>query len=81
MINVLYVTCNAIFTCQRVDNGLIGVLSFPDLFYNYWKCLKAKLKHEGNELGSVTTQFKFTAPDGKKRAAIKGIPVVRQVHW
>jgi cell filamentation protein len=36
---------------------------------NYWKYLKAKLKREKNELGSVTTQFKFTAPDGKKRAA------------
>ncbi|MDR0789813.1 MAG: Fic family protein [Bacteroidales bacterium] len=34
---------------------------------NYWKYLKAKLKKEGNELGSVTTQMKFTAPDGKKR--------------
>jgi cell filamentation protein len=36
---------------------------------NYWKYLKAKLKREKNQLGSVTTQFKFTAPDGKKRAA------------
>jgi cell filamentation protein len=36
---------------------------------NYWKYLKAKLKREKNPLGSVTTQFKFTAPDGKKRAA------------
>ena len=34
---------------------------------NYWKYLKAKLKKEGNQLGSVTTQFKLTAPDGKKR--------------
>jgi cell filamentation protein len=34
---------------------------------NYWKYLKAKLKKEGNELGSVTTQMKFTAPDGKRR--------------
>jgi len=31
--------------------------------------LKAKLKRENNQLGSVTTQFKFTAPDGKKRLA------------
>jgi cell filamentation protein len=31
--------------------------------------LKAKFKREGNQLGSVTTQFKFVAPDGKKRAA------------
>jgi cell filamentation protein len=36
---------------------------------NYWKYLKAKLKRENNQLGSVTTQFKFTAPDGKKRSA------------
>jgi len=36
---------------------------------NYWKYLKAKLKSENNQLGSHTTQFKFTAPDGKKRAA------------
>ena len=36
---------------------------------NYWKYLKAKLKREKNQLGSVTTQFKFTAPDGKKRLA------------
>ena len=36
---------------------------------NYWKYLKAKLKRENNQLGSVTTQFKFVAPDGKKHAA------------
>ena len=36
---------------------------------NYWKYLKAKLKKENHQLGSVTTQFKFTAPDGKKHAA------------
>jgi hypothetical protein len=36
---------------------------------NYWKYLKAKLKREGNQVGSVTTQFKFAALDGKKRAA------------
>ena len=34
---------------------------------NYWKYLKAKLKKEGNELGSVTTQMKLIAPDGKRR--------------
>jgi cell filamentation protein len=34
---------------------------------NYWKYLKAKLKKEGNELGSVTTQMKLMSPDGKKR--------------
>ena len=36
---------------------------------NYWKYLKAKLKREGNELGSVTTQLRFAAPDGKMRLA------------
>lgn len=36
---------------------------------NYWKYLKSKLKSENHQLGSMTTQFKFTAPDGKKRAA------------
>jgi len=34
---------------------------------NYWKYLKAKLKKENNQLGSVTTQLKLTAPDEKKR--------------
>ena len=34
---------------------------------NYWKSLKAKLRKEAPEVGSVTTQLKMTAPDGKKR--------------
>ena len=34
---------------------------------NYWKYLKAKLKKENNQLGSITTQFKLSSPDGKKR--------------
>jgi len=34
---------------------------------NYWKYLKAKLKREGSQLGSGTTQLKLLAPDGKKR--------------
>lgn len=34
---------------------------------NYWKYLKSKLKKENNQLGSVTTQFKFMAPDGKSK--------------
>ena len=33
---------------------------------NYWKYLKAKLKKEGNQLGSNTNQLKLTASDGKK---------------
>ena len=51
---------------------IIGVLRDCDDYErnrNYWKYLKAKLKREGSQLGSVTTQFKFTAPDGKKHAA------------
>jgi len=51
---------------------IVGVLRGVDDYNknrNYWKYLKAKLKRENNQLGSVTTQFKFTAPDGKKRAA------------
>ena len=51
---------------------IVGVLRGEDNYEknrNYWKYLKAKLKREKNQLGSVTTQFKFTAPDGKKRLA------------
>jgi cell filamentation protein len=33
---------------------------------NYWKYLKAKLKKEGNELVSTTTQLKLLANDGKR---------------
>ena len=49
---------------------IIGVLNEQHEYEknrNYWKYLKAKLKKENNQLGSVTTQFKLTAPDGKKR--------------
>ena len=51
---------------------IIGVLRGEDNYEknrNYWKFLKAKLKREYSELGSVTTQFRFTAPGGKKRLA------------
>jgi cell filamentation protein len=51
---------------------IIGVLRNVDDYEknrNYWKYLKAKLKREHHQLGSVTTQFKFIAPDGKKRSA------------
>lgn len=34
---------------------------------NYWKYLKAKLKSEGSQLVSATTQLKLLAPDGKRR--------------
>ena len=33
---------------------------------NYWKCLKAKLKKEGVQLGSNTNQLKLVAADCKK---------------
>jgi cell filamentation protein len=48
---------------------IVGVLNGQDDYEknrNYWKYLKAKLKKAGNQLGSVTTQFKLTAADGKK---------------
>ena len=36
---------------------------------NYWRWLKKKLTADGIQLVSVTHDFKFEAPDGKKRAA------------
>ncbi len=36
---------------------------------NYWRWLKKKLTADGAQLVSVTHDFKFEAPDGKKRAA------------
>mgnify|MGYP003295156441 FL=1 len=36
---------------------------------NYWRWLKKKFATTGVQLVSVTHDFKFTAPDGKKRAA------------
>lgn len=51
---------------------VIAVLNSQDDYEktrNYWKYLKAKLKKEDNELGSVTTQLKLLAPDGKRRLA------------
>lgn len=49
---------------------IVGVLNGQDDYKknrNYWKYLNAKLKKVGIELGSVTTQLKMTAPDGKRR--------------
>lgn len=49
---------------------IVAVLNDQDDYQktrNYWKYLKAKLKKEGNELGSVTTQLKLKTPDGKLR--------------
>lgn len=37
---------------------------------NYWKYLKAKLKKEGSEVVSATTQLKLLAPDGKNDCLI-----------
>ena len=48
---------------------IIGAINEQDDYAktrNYWKYLKAKLKKEGNELVSVTTQLKLKAADGKK---------------
>ena len=36
---------------------------------NYWRWLKKKLTGEGVQLVSVTHDFKFEAPDGKRRAS------------
>ena len=36
---------------------------------NYWRWLKKKLTSSGVQLVSVTHEFKFESPDGKKRAA------------
>lgn len=44
---------------------VVGVLNEQDDYQknrNYWKYLSAKLKKQGSELGSVTTQLEMTAP-------------------
>jgi cell filamentation protein len=49
---------------------IIAVLTNQDDYSktrNYWKYLKAKLKKEGSQVVSATTQFKLLAPDGKRR--------------
>ncbi len=48
---------------------IVAVLTYQNDYTktrNYWKYLKAKLKKEGNQLVSATTQLKLTAADGKK---------------
>ena len=40
---------------------------------NYWRWLKKKLNTEGIQLVSVTHDFKFQAPDGKKHFADREI--------
>jgi len=48
---------------------IVGVLTDQNDYTktrNYWKYLKAKLKKEGVQLVSDTTQLKLTAADGKK---------------
>lgn len=48
---------------------VVAVLNAQDDYEktrNYWKYLKAKLKKEGIQLVSDTTQLKLTAADGKK---------------
>ena len=59
---------NAKWCFSVVD--IVAVLTKQDDYTktrNYWKYLKAKLKKEGSEVVSATTQFKLLAPDGKKR--------------
>ncbi len=49
---------------------IVGILNEQDDYNkvrNYWKYLKAKLKNEGNELVSATTQLKLRSPDNKMR--------------
>jgi cell filamentation protein len=49
---------------------IVAVLTDQDDYAknrNYWKYLKAKLKHEKSQVVSLTTQLKIIAPDGKKR--------------
>lgn len=49
---------------------VVGILNEEDDYTktrNYWKYLKAKLKKEGSQVVSVTTQLKLLAPDGRKR--------------
>lgn len=51
---------------------IVAVLTDQDDYAktrNYWKYLKAKLKKEGSQVVSATTQLKFLAPDGKNRLA------------
>jgi len=48
---------------------IVAVLTDQDDYTktrNYWKYLKAKLKKEGGQLVSATTQLKLTAADGKQ---------------
>ena len=48
---------------------IVAVLTNQDDYgktRNYWKYLKAKLRKEGSQLVSDTTQLKLTAADGKK---------------
>lgn len=39
---------------------------------NYWKYLKAKLKKEGSEVVSATTQLKLLAPDETVQIFVSG---------
>jgi cell filamentation protein len=48
---------------------IVAVLTNQDDYNkarNYWKYLKGKLKKEGSQLVSATTQLKLIASDGKK---------------
>lgn len=59
---------NAVWWFSVLD--IIAVLTNQDDYTktrNYWKYLKAKLKKEGSQVVSSTTQLKLHAPDGKRR--------------
>jgi len=47
--------------------AVLGEYDDYDKARNYWKYLKAKLKKENNQVGSITTHFKLRSPDGKMR--------------
>lgn len=53
------------FSVTDVISAIRGV-GDHDKNRNYWKYLKNKLKKNGSELVSATTQLKLTAQDGKK---------------
>lgn len=53
--------------------GAMGAINEQDDYdknRNYWKCMKTKLKQEGNEVVSATNQLKLSASNGKKRLSL-----------
>jgi cell filamentation protein len=62
-------------TCAKWRFSVLDVIaairgeSSYDKNRNYWKYLKDKLKKQGSQVVSATTQLKLMAPDGKRRFA------------